>query len=116
MDNASTDNTVAIAEEAGIEVIQTGANLVYAGALNVASPHLDPDRPVLVLNPDLSVEPDAVTALLEAARADPLVGIVVPAILDRTGSSTHRSDGSRRCYEDWWTPCSDVELGTCREH
>lgn len=85
VDNASTDGTAQIAEEAGVTVIPTGANLGYAGALNVAFRHVGPEDPVLVLNPDVSLEAGAIEALLAAVEADG-VGVAVPTIRDMAGT------------------------------
>lgn len=86
-DNASMDGSVEIAEKAGAQVLRTGANLGYAGGLNVAFRHIAPDKPVLILNPDLSIAPDAVPLLLDALQG-PGVGIAVPAVRDKDGNVT----------------------------
>jgi len=84
-DNDSTDDTVQRASAHGdITVVRTGGNLGYSGGLNVAGAHIGDAESVLVLNPDLIVEPGAITALrrrlLESSAA-----IVVPRLLDDEG-------------------------------
>lgn len=93
-DNASRDDTEAIAErarEAGLplRVLRLGRNAGYAAAINagVAAVHdTADDRPdaVLVLNPDATLRPGCVATL--AARLDtPGVGIVSPRLIAPNG-------------------------------
>lgn len=89
VDNCSTDDSTALAEAAGVEVLSTGANLGYAGALNLAWRSVPADLPVLVLNPDLTLRPGAVRALLAAAN-ERHAGVVVPKIVE-PGGATARS-------------------------
>jgi GT2 family glycosyltransferase len=102
VDNASDDGTVAVAEAAGATVVQTGSNLGYAGALNVAWRELPASVPVLVLNPDTSLTPDAIGALLNAVR-DPGVGVAVPMLREADGTvarSLRREPSIRRALID----------------
>jgi GT2 family glycosyltransferase len=86
LDNASSDDTVAHARSIpGITVVETGANLGYSGAINVARGLLAPGDTLVVLNPDLVLEPGAVAALLKTLE-DPQVGIAVPLLRDPDGS------------------------------
>jgi GT2 family glycosyltransferase len=77
VDNASTDDTVARAGNAGIEVIEMGRNAGYSAGINAGLHRLQDARAVLVLNPDVVIDCDAVTGML-AALDDPSVGVVVP--------------------------------------
>jgi GT2 family glycosyltransferase len=88
-DNGSADDTVARARAISpeLDVFDTGGNLGYAGAINAALRRLDPDRPVLILNPDGAVEPGAVATMLATLRADGRVGAVVPRIRRPDGST-----------------------------
>lgn len=73
---------LAVAADERLDVIVTGANLGYAGGMNVGIRRalaLGAEH-VLVLNDDLVVEPDVVAPLL-AAMADPRVGAVQPKLL-----------------------------------
>ncbi|MDI5977792.1 glycosyltransferase family 2 protein [Amycolatopsis magusensis] len=96
VDNDSGDDTVALAREAGARVLETGANLGYAGALNVAWRHVGAGEAVLVLNPDSTVDRESVTALL--AAVDDGVGVAVPLIRETSGAVAHsrRYEPSRR--------------------
>lgn len=85
VDNGSTDDGPALAEAAGVEVLPTGANLGYAGALNLAWRAIPDDLPVLVLNPDVTLRPDAVRALLAAVH-EQHAGVAVPMIVEPGGA------------------------------
>ena len=82
VDNRSTDGTVALVRgRPEVQCIEAGANLGYAGAINLARRHAGPCACVLVLNPDLVLEAGAI-ARLAATLRDPSVGVAVPMILD----------------------------------
>ncbi len=84
VDNGSSDETCALVREAGVELIETSANLGYAGAINVGLRSRDERDAVLVLNPDLRLATDALAsmwALLQAKGA----GVVVPRLVDGAG-------------------------------
>ena len=85
-DNGSSDATLDVARShTDVVVIETGGNLGYAGGINAAMRAVGDAHGILVLNPDLVVEPGAIAALRERLRhAD--VGVVVPRILDADGS------------------------------
>ena len=85
VDNGSQDETIKIGRSRDdVEVIETGQNLGYAGAINVGRAHAGPATALLVLNPDLVLEPAAITELLRAIN-DPEVGIAVPMLLTEHG-------------------------------
>lgn len=84
VDNDSADNTTRIAEDAGLEVLRTGANLGYAAAINLGAAAAPAESAVLVLNPDARLSQGCIATLL-AELGDPTVGIVVPRILDDGG-------------------------------
>jgi N-acetylglucosaminyl-diphospho-decaprenol L-rhamnosyltransferase len=86
IDNASSDDTVALAGAMeGVTVVETGANLGYSGAINVARKFLAKDDAIAVLNPDLVLAPGALETLRQAL-AEPGVGIAVPLLRDPDGS------------------------------
>jgi GT2 family glycosyltransferase len=80
VDNGSTDGSAErIAEQsADTRIVCTGKNLGFAGANNVAIQEaLDRDFDyVWLLNNDTTVDPDALTTLVESAEASPNVGVV----------------------------------------
>jgi GT2 family glycosyltransferase len=81
VDNASSDDTVAIASRSAAQcrIMQTGRNAGYAAAINAGLAAADPYDAALVLNPDIRLEPGCVEAMY-AGLADDGVGIVVPRI------------------------------------
>ncbi len=84
VDNGSNDGSVERIRAAfpAINVIETGANLGFAGGANAgirAALERDPAY-VWLLNNDVEVEPDTLTQLVDAARAHERVGIVGPSV------------------------------------
>ena len=86
VDNGSRDGSLeaAIAADAGIEVIRAGANLGFGTAVNLGAATFDGD--VLVVNPDVVVEPGTVKALEAVLARDDEVGVVGPRIEDPDGT------------------------------
>lgn len=86
-DNHSADGTVARASvHNDVTVLKTGGNLGYSGALNEALAHIGASETVLVLNPDLVVEPGSIAALYQRMK-ESSAAIVVPHLLDEEGES-----------------------------
>ena len=102
-DNASTDGSADIARAAGdVVVVETGGNLGYAAGLNAAMSHVGESPAILVLNPDLVLEPGCIAALERRMRVSG-AGIVVPRILDAVGALTvslRREPGVIRALAD----------------
>ena len=111
VDNASTDGTVKLVRQHFAEaiVLQTGANLGFAGGNNVGLRYARDHDYVyaLVANPDCTFDSGCVPALVRALEARPDVAIVSPIIFEadrrtvwysgaevdvRTGSSYHLID------------------------
>ncbi len=81
VDNASSDGTVAALQASApdVEVLALDRNLGYGGAANrgaarAGTPYL------AVLNPDLTLAPGAIDALVAALEADATLGLVGPRI------------------------------------
>ena len=86
VDNGSQDETMSVVRSRNdVVAIETGRNLGYAGAINVGRTQAGPSSSLLVLNPDLVLEPGAVVQLYRALDA-PEVGIVVPMVVTDEGS------------------------------
>ena len=102
-DNASSDGSVNIARAQGdVVVVETGGNLGYAGGVNAAMSHVGEAPAILVLNPDLVLEPGCIAALESRMRVSS-AGIVVPRILDAFGAlsvSLRREPGVIRAFGD----------------
>lgn len=88
-DNASSDDTVRIAATHPIaaRVVPLPENLGYAGGINAGLRAVRAAGPILVLNPDVRLAPDAVERLL-VELGQPGVGICVPKLLDEHGSTS----------------------------
>jgi N-acetylglucosaminyl-diphospho-decaprenol L-rhamnosyltransferase len=89
-DNDSSDGTpdVLRAQAPSARLIEMGRNAGYSAGINAAIAATGTATPVLVLNPDIRLDPGAVVRLLDAAAA-PGVGITVPRLVDETGSTIH---------------------------
>jgi GT2 family glycosyltransferase len=85
IDNGSTDQTVAVLKErTDCRVVQS-TNVGYAGGINRGVREADRADAILVLNPDVRLEPGSVQPLLTTLRL-PHTGIAAPQIrsTDRT--------------------------------
>lgn len=90
VDNASTDESVTIAESFStlpLEVVQVGVNAGYAAGINAAVRELDISTidAVLVLNPDTRLRPGSVAPLADALDV-PGRGIAVPRLVNPDGT------------------------------
>jgi hypothetical protein len=111
VDNASTDDTVPRVREQFPEalIVQTGANLGFAGGNNVGLHYAQRHGYVyaLIANPDCAFERGCVPALVSALEGNPNLAIVSPVIFEadrrtvwysgaevdvRTGTSYHLTD------------------------
>ena len=86
-DNDSSDTSIDIAEHhpIGARVLRTGRNGGYAAGINAAAATVEPDVAILVLNPDIRLEPGTARRLL-ARAAEPDVGVVVPQMRNVDGT------------------------------
>ncbi|WP_127481231.1 glycosyltransferase [Nocardioides pantholopis] len=103
-DNDSRDDSVAVVRRLAPEavVVPMGRNAGYAAGINAAVAAGDPHPAVLVLNPDVRLEPGCVPTLLAALR-EPGVGIAVPLLRDAHGvriDSLRREPSVRRALAD----------------
>ena len=86
VDNASQDATVAAVRTRGVTVLES-ANVGYAAGINLGVAALPSGIPILVLNPDVLLDPGSIAPLL-ARLAEPRVGVVAPRVLDGDGRLT----------------------------
>jgi N-acetylglucosaminyl-diphospho-decaprenol L-rhamnosyltransferase len=86
VDNGSRDGTPAVARNAmpQAKVIEAGANLGFGRANNLGLQEVQTPY-ALLLNPDCTLEPGALTALLEAARRYPEAAMWGPKVYDAPG-------------------------------
>jgi GT2 family glycosyltransferase len=76
VDNDSKDNSVELIAQAfpEVEIIQSGANLGFAGGVNMGAKASDSDY-VLLLNPDTVILENAIDRLMSYAKSTPQAGI-----------------------------------------
>ncbi|MBM6581607.1 glycosyltransferase family 2 protein [Microvirga sp. BT689] len=84
VDNASTDDTVAIAEGQGARVVRNARNEGY-GRANNSGARAAETAFVLIVNPDCTVDKGAVAALVDAARRYPDAALFAPQIVEPDG-------------------------------
>lgn len=86
VDNDSHDDSVAIAQAhpIGARVIATGRNGGYSAGINAATATIAPSSDLLVLNPDIRLEPGSISRLY-AGLSNASVGIAVPQVRGEDG-------------------------------
>ncbi|MGU3327211.1 glycosyltransferase family 2 protein [Methylobacterium mesophilicum] len=85
VDNASRDASVSVSEAAGARVIRNPGNEGYGRANNIGVAAAETAERVLVVNPDVVLQPGAVDALLAAAAAWPDAGLLAPRLVEPDG-------------------------------
>ncbi|MGX1742752.1 glycosyltransferase family 2 protein [Bosea sp. NPDC055353] len=84
VDNASSDDSRAIAEAKGARVIANARNEGYGRANNIGVAAAETPY-VLIVNPDLEIGRGAAAALLEAGERYPDAGMLAPRIVEPSG-------------------------------
>ena len=86
VDNASTDDSLAVARERhpGVRVVETGANLGFAAGANRGAAAARGDA-LVFLNPDARVEPGAIERLVGALATTPGAGIAGGGLVGADG-------------------------------
>jgi N-acetylglucosaminyl-diphospho-decaprenol L-rhamnosyltransferase len=84
VDNASADRTQAVAREHGARVVANARNEGFGRGSNIGVRAAGTEF-VLILNPDIVLEPGAVAALLQATRRYPDAGMLAPRIVEPDG-------------------------------
>ena len=83
-DNASTDESAALAEAAGARVIRNARNEGFGRAINIAARAAEAEW-LLIINPDCVLEAGAMAALLEAAARYPQAAALAPRLIEDDG-------------------------------
>ena len=104
VDNGSRDDTVEVVEASAPDavVVRAGRNGGYAAGINLGVAQVTDHTAVLVLNPDVRLQPGCVPELVAALRRTG-AGIVVPRLDDARGrliSSRRREPTLRRALAD----------------
>jgi N-acetylglucosaminyl-diphospho-decaprenol L-rhamnosyltransferase len=84
VDNASEDASAEMAEVRGARVIRNGRNEGYGRANNIGAAAAE-GAFILILNPDLVLDPGAVAELRAAAERYPDAGILAPRLVEPDG-------------------------------
>lgn len=85
VDNDSTDETVQVVKlHEDVVCVEAGGNLGYAGGINVGRMHAGEYESLLILNPDLVLDPGSIREMWMGLD-DPHVGIIVPALREDSG-------------------------------
>lgn len=85
VDNGSTDATLEILDARTDCIVVRSTNVGYAAGMNKAVAASPPSRAVLILNPDATLDPDAVPRM-SAVLDKPGVGIVAPRVREEDGT------------------------------
>ena len=85
VDNASRDASVAVAQAAGARVVRNARNEGYGRANNIGVRAAEGTSHVLIVNPDVELQPGAAAALLASAKAWPDAGLLAPRIVEPDG-------------------------------
>jgi N-acetylglucosaminyl-diphospho-decaprenol L-rhamnosyltransferase len=85
VDNGSTDGTADLVAARGGCTVVRSTNVGYAGGINRGVREGSGKGPLLILNPDLRLEPGAVRAMMETLDV-PGTGIVAPKVRDGAGN------------------------------
>ena len=84
VDNASGDDSAAVAERSGATVLRNARNEGYGRANNRGARAADTPF-ILIVNPDLEIGAGAITALLAAAEAYPDAVAFAPRLIEPSG-------------------------------
>jgi len=86
-DNRAPDAVVEeLAQSHGVGYLPMPSNLGYGGAINASAALISPETEwILVVNPDVRMEPGSIDALVAAGRADATIATVGPLTLGNGG-------------------------------
>ena len=123
VDNASRDDSAAVAEAAGARVIRNTANLGFGAGCNIGMAAAETEF-VLLANPDTRLEAVAIARLVAAADAFPDAAILAPTLCDEDGARVrswdveqlHRRKLSRKRGAEPWPEgplCAEFLSGAC---
>jgi N-acetylglucosaminyl-diphospho-decaprenol L-rhamnosyltransferase len=123
VDNASRDDSAAVAEAAGARVIRNTANLGFGAGCNIGMDAAETEF-VLLANPDTRLEAAAIARLVAAADTFPDAAILAPMLCDEDGARVrswdveqlHRRKLSRKRDTDPWPEgplCAEFLSGAC---
>jgi GT2 family glycosyltransferase len=89
VDNASQQADLQLLEQTErLTVVRSPVNLGFGGAMNLAASSAH-GRWIILMNPDLVVESDIFTPLLQHLQEDPACALSAPALIDESGRPIH---------------------------
>lgn len=94
VDNGSTDGSLQLLEERGVEHVALPQNIGFAAAVNLGASRVRAAA-ILVLNADTALEPGCIATLGERLAADPQLGGVQPRILQLEEGGDRAVDTAR---------------------
>ncbi len=123
VDNASSDDSAAVAKAAGARVIRNGANLGFGAGCNIGMNAAETEF-VLLANPDTRLDGAAIARLIVAADAFPDAAILAPMLCDESGERVrswdveqlHRRKLVRKRDAEPWPEgplCAEFLSGAC---
>jgi GT2 family glycosyltransferase len=123
VDNASRDDSAAVAEAAGARVIRNAANLGFGMGCNIGMDAAETEF-VLLANPDTRLDAGAIARLVAAADAFPDAAILAPMLFDENGARVrswdveqlHRRKLARKRGAEAWPEgplCAEFLSGAC---
>ena len=103
VDNGSTDGTRDLVRARSDAIlVESESNLGYGGGFNLGRSYAGPCSSVVILNPDLVLDPGALARLFAAVQ-EPGVGVAVPLLLNYDGTlyrSLRREPSIARAFVD----------------
>lgn len=85
VDNGSGDGTAELVIARGDCTVIRSDNVGFAAGVNKGAAAAGPASAILVLNPDATLAPNSIPAMIDAMGTNPRVGIVAPRIVDIDG-------------------------------
>ncbi|MAM94594.1 ABC transporter transmembrane domain-containing protein [Parvibaculum sp.] len=112
VDNASRDNTLEIARNAGAKCIVNDSNLGFCKASNIGA-RASKREYILFLNPDTVIKDNAIDILLAAADRYPDSAMIGPRLLDQNGKSVWRYKSRLHPLDKTARPPVEPEFTCC---
>jgi len=108
VDNASTDGSVdELAALDDVRLVRSARNAGFSGGVNLGVRTANPDGAILLVNPDASLAPDAVSRLVATLEDHPRAAAVGPLVLNPDGTV----QPSKRRFPTWLQAALHATVG-----
>jgi len=108
VDNASTDGSPErLAELDDVRLVRSARNAGFGGGVNLGVRTVDPDGAILLVNPDATLAPDAVSLLVATLDEHPQAAAVGPLVLNPDGTV----QPSKRRFPTWRQAAMHATVG-----